>query len=271
VRRVVLIALAACGGSHSSTADAPVDAPAAAADAPATADGPSGPDARPASHLAYFGYWRDALTGSAPEIQDHANISLVDDAMGNIAITPIGGVNVCDDCDVGGLSTDQWNARKAQIEATESLYPGTAHFMITLGDGNGDGHLDFQGIPGFALPAGVDWIGLECYPVLGWASCQANIDLLKPLLPGNGRFWVLVPTETEYGAEDTLIANARDMFAGSEAEPLVIGMIGFVWTNALLCPPADCTQVFATKELPALLPVMKCIGRAITQGGDPSC
>src|SRR5438552_3809616 len=91
-------------------------------------------DAPPAP-LAYFGYWRDALTGSTAEIQDHANISLVDDPAGNILVTPIAGVNLCDDCDVGGLSANQWATRKSQIEATEASYPNAHHFMITLGDG----------------------------------------------------------------------------------------------------------------------------------------
>ena len=224
----------------------------------------------PAAPLAYFGYWRDALTGSTAEIQDHANISLVDDPAGNILITPISGVNLCDDCDVGGLSADQWTARKAQIEASEPSYPNTQHFMITLGDGNADGHLDFQGIPGFTLPAGVDWVGLECYPVLGWASCMANIAQLEPLMPPNGKFWLLVPAETEYGSESTLVANAREMYEGAKTNPQVVGLIGFVWTNAILCPPADCTHVFATKQLPALLSEMKCIGQAITKPGSPT-
>lgn len=82
--------------------------------------------------------------------------------------------------------------------------------------------------------------------MLGWSSCAANIALLKPLMPAAGRFWVLIPAETEYG------------------------LIGFVWTNAILCPPADCTQVFATKQLPSLLSEMKCIGQAITKPGSPT-
>jgi hypothetical protein len=249
----------ACGGSKLASDAAMTDS---SIDAPI--------DGAPAAPLAYFGYWRDALTGSTAEIQDHANISLVDDSVGNILITPISGVNLCDDCDVGGLSTDQWATRKSQIEASETSYPSAHHFMITLGDGNGDGHLDFQGIPGFALPAGIDWVGLECYPVLGWSSCKANIEQLEPLMPSNGRFWVLIPAETEYGSEDALVANAREMYEGARAEPLVVGLIGFVWTNAILCPPADCTQVFATKQLPALASEMKCIGQAITRPGSPT-
>ena len=225
-------------------------------------------DAPAARPLQYFGYWRDALTGSTAEIQDHANISLVDDT-DHILLSPIGGVILCDDCDVGGLSANQWSDRKSQVEAAEASYPSASHFLINLGDGNGDGKLDFQGIPGFTLPAGVDWIGLECYPALGWTGCKANLDLLVPLLPPNGRFWILMPTETEYGNEATLVANAHELYTGAKSEPLVVGMIGFVWTNALLCPPADCAHVFATKELPALLSEMECIGRAITQPGSP--
>ena len=133
-------------------------------------------------------------------------------------------MNLCDDCDVGGLSPSQWAARKSQIEASEPSYP----------------------------------------------SAQHNIALLKPLMPANGRFWVLIPTETEYGSESTLVTNARDMYNGARAEPMVIGLIGFVWTNAILCPPADCTQVFATKQLPSLLSEMKCIGQAITKPGSPT-
>jgi hypothetical protein len=78
-------------------------------------------------------------------------------------------------------------------------------------------------------------------------------------LPVNGQAWVFVPTETEYGAENALAANAQDMFDGASHDPTVVGMIGFVWTNAILCPPADRTHVFTTKELPTLLAKMRCI------------
>jgi hypothetical protein len=220
------------------------------------------------SNLQYFGYWRDALTGSTAEIQDQANISMVDTQL-ILAINPLNAVMICDDCDVG-VSASQWASRKQGIETQEAMFPGTAHFMIDLGDGNADGMLDFRGIPGFALPAGVDWVGLECYPAFGWASCQANLDALKPLLPANGRAWVFIPTETDYAAESVLVSNAQDMYDGASQDPTVVGMIGFVWTNTILCPPDDCTKVFATKELPTLLAKMRCISHSITGLGAPS-
>ena len=260
MRCALLIMLIGCSSSSHSTSDAPTSGD-GCTNCSIDADAPV---ARP---LAYFGYWRDALTGSTAEIQDHANVSLVDDT-DRIWINPLNSVIVCDDCDV--LPSSQWPARKAQVEAAVASYPSASHFLINLGDGNADGRLDFQDISGFTLPTGVDWVGLECYPRLGWAGCKANLDLLKPLMPANGRFWILMPTETEYGGEDALVANARDLYTGAKSEPLVIGMIGFVWTNAILCPPADCSHVFATKELPALLTEMKCIGRAITKPGSPT-
>jgi hypothetical protein len=221
-----------------------------------------------ASNLQYFGYWRDALTGSTAEIADQANLTMVDTNF-IIAMDPLNAVLICDDCDVG-VDASGWATRKAGIETQEANFPGTAHFMIDLGDGNADGILDFRGIAGFALPANVDWVGMECYPALGWASCQANLDALRPLLPANGGAWVFLPTETDYGPEDQLVSNAQEMYDGAKQDPAVVGMIGFVWTNTILCPPDDCTKTFATKELPNLLAKMRCISHDITGLGTPS-
>ena len=67
------------------------------------------------------------------------------------------------------------------------------------------------------------------------------------------------------------VSASHDLYEGAKAEPTVVGLIGFVWTNAVLCPPADCTQVFATKQLPSLLAEMKCIGQTITRPGATTC
>jgi hypothetical protein len=124
----------------------------------------------------------------------------------------------------------------------------------------------FRHMTDFVIPKGIDWIGLECYA--GAADCKAMVDQLKamPSLSSNVRFWPLLPLATNYGTEAWLVANAHATYDWAHAEPTVIGLIGFVWSKVILCPP-DCTSL-ATKELPTLLSTMRTIGDAITGRGN---
>jgi len=139
-----------------------------------------------------------------------------------------------------------------------------AHLMINLADGDANGVLDFRGIPGFTLPRGVDWVGLECYT--GAANCKANMDALRPLLPANGRTWIITAGTTGYGTESYLVADAQAMYDWASIDPAVIGMLGFVWSKSILCPP-DCTHP-AVKELPLLLAKYRQLGDLITGRGN---
>jgi hypothetical protein len=245
--------------------------------------------------LQYFGYWRDSeIQNTVCQHQDHSNYTMTADGQsivdfaatfgvanfgftaptGGASPAPLSAIVLRDDADSssygycasnpcpGGI-IDGWNAIKAQVETagdmTRAQHPG-AHLMINLADGDANGQLDFQTIPGFTLPRGVDWVGMECYT--GSANCQANMNVLRPLLPPGGRVWVLPAGTNAYGTEDYLVNDANAMYAWSNADPAVIGMIVFVWSNRILCPP-DCTSL-ATHEMPNLLATYRRIGKSIT-------
>ncbi len=247
--------------------------------------------------LRYFGYWRDMdLANYACQIQDHANYSMtaevpgvVDAAasyglpnLGVVAPTnggppPVQVAFLCDDCDSSAWGwcqghacpngiPDGWAAVKADVEArgaaVRAQHPN-AHLMINLADGDGNGAFDFRIIPGFQLPSGVDWIGLECYQ--GAAMCQANLAALKPLLPVGARIVVLTPAANAYGDEATLVGHAQAMYDWSRTEPLVVAMMAFVWSKTQLCDPGvvPCTAL-AVHEMPTLLAKYRAIGDAIT-------
>jgi hypothetical protein len=246
-------------------------------------------------YLQYFGYWRDSdIQNTVCQIQDHVNYSMTNDGQSivdfaatfdvpNFGLTvptggspaPVQAVVVRDDADVGAWGycgsnpcpngiIDGWNAVKAQAESDGAMIRAShpnAHIMINLGDGNADGKLDFQGIPGFTLPNGVDWIGLECYT--GAANCQANMNVLRPLLPAGARTWVITNGVAASAADESgLVADMQANFDWAHADPAVIGLIGFVWTNKILCPP-DCTSL-AVHELAGLTAKYREIGDIIT-------
>ena len=170
------------------------------------------------SHIQYFGYYRDSDIGNhICEIQDHANFSMTADGLyeeealygisdwGVSGYSPLGAYNFKDDADV---QQEGWAAVKAEIERQ---IPG---FMNSHPNGhpyiNLAGH--FRNIPGFSLPRGLDWVGLECY--FGVADCQSMVNALRRVLPGNGRIWILIPTNTWYGNEAWLVSNAQAMYSG---------------------------------------------------------
>jgi hypothetical protein len=250
---------------------------------------PGGP-----GYLQYFGYWRDSdIHNFVCQIQDHVNYSMTGDSQSEVDLAASYGVPnfgllaptsgspaplnvqvVRDDADVGAWGwcannpcpngiQDGWAAVKMQIEsdgaAIKAAHPN-AHLMINLGDGNADGKLDFQGIPGFTLPNGVDWVGLECYT--GAANCHANAVLVEPLLPPGGKIWVIMNGVGTLFTEASLVQDAQDNFNWSSQDPNAIGLIGFVWANAILCPP-DCTSL-AVKEMPDLLAKYRALGQIIT-------
>jgi hypothetical protein len=227
------------------------------------------------------------------QIQDHVNLSMTSDGQSivdfaatfgvpNFGLTePTGGspaplqaVVVRDDADASAYGycasnpcpngiIDGWNAVKAQAESDgdgiRAQHPN-AHIMINLADGDANGQLDFQTIPGFTLPRGVDWVGLECYT--GAANCQANMNVVRGLLPPGGKAWVLTAGVDTYGTQDALVTDAQAMFDWAHADQDVIGIIVFVWSNQILCPP-DCTSL-AVKQLPNLLAKYRAIGDIIT-------
>ncbi len=266
--------------------------------APATCGGGALGAGRCGGPLKYFGYWRDSdLQNFVCQLQDHANFSMTSDGqsivdeaamygVANFGFTaptkgtpaPLGAAVVRDDADVSAWGwcsmnpcpngiADGWAAVKSQIEsdgATVLQQHPNAHLMINLGDGNGDGKLDFQGIPGFTLPKGIDWVGLECYT--GAADCKANFDLVKTLLPAGGRIWVLPAGETEYGTEQWLVDQMQANYDWASVAPEVIGVMVFVWSKAILCPPS--CSALAVKELPNLLAKCRAIGDAITGRGS---
>ena len=253
---------------------------------------------QPASTLKYFGYWRDSdLQNLVCQVQDHVNFSMTSDSqlivdraasygVANWGFTvpdggtpaPLGAIVLRDDADAsayGWCSThscpngiaDGWAAVKAQAEtegdSTRAMHPN-AHLMINLADGDANGKLDFQTIPGFTLPRGVDWVGLECYT--GAANCKANMDVLRPLLPANGRVWVITAGTSGFGTEAWLVADAQAMYDWTRKDPAVIGLLAFVWSKSLLCPP-DCSTL-AVKEMPLLLAKYREIGDKITGRGN---
>jgi hypothetical protein len=244
--------------------------------------------------LCYFGYWRDSdIQNYVCQIQDHANFSMTGDsqaeidlaatyAVGNFGLLaptkggppPLDVTVLRDDADASAYGwcamnpcpngiADGWAAVKAQIEsdgdAVKAQHPN-AHLMINLADGDANGALDFQTIPGFTLPRGVDWVGLECYT--GAPNCQANAKLVEPLLPPGGRLWVIAAGTNGYGTEDFLVADAQANYDWASADPAVIGMMAFVWSNTILCPP-DCMSL-AVKEMPNLLAKFRQLGDQIT-------
>ena len=250
-----------------------------------------------AGTLQYFGYWRDSdIQNFVCQIQDHVSFSMTSDTQGIVDAAasygvanfgllaptsgtpaPLQAVVVRDDADAaawgwcsanpcpGGIA-DGWAAVKAQAEAEgdtlRASHPN-AHVMINLADGNADGVLDFQGIPGFTLPRGVDWVGLECYT--GATGCQANLNVLRPLLPAGSRAWVLTAATSGYGNEAWLVADAQAMYDWTKADSAVIGLMAFVWSKSILCPP-DCNAL-AVKEMPTLLAKYREIGDLITGRG----
>ncbi len=260
--------------------------------------GSTGGTAGGGGSLQYFGYWRDSdLHNFVCQIQDHMNFSMTGDSQGEVDLAASYGVanfglvaptagappplNVAllrDDADASAYGycasnpcpngiADGWAAIKAQIESDGDNVHATnpsAHLMINLADGDANGVLDFQGIPGFTLPRGVDWVGLECYT--GAANCQANMNVLRPLLPPGGKAWVIAAGVNSYGTESWLVSDAQAQFAWASADPDLIGMIVFVWSNAILCPP-DCTSL-AVKEMPDLLAEFRMIGDTITGRGN---
>jgi hypothetical protein len=250
--------------------------------------------------LQYFGYYRDSdISDYVCELQDHANFSMTDDSqakadeaasygVANFGLTaptsgkpaPLGAVIVQDDADAAAFGwcashpcpdgpIDGWNAIKAQIEssgdAIRAQHPN-AHIMINLADGDANGQLDFRQIPGFTWPRGVDWVGLECYT--GAANCQANLNVLRPLLPTGARAWVIAAgVSPDYGTEAFLVNDANANYAWSNADPSVIGLIVFVWGKGLLCPP-NCASL-AVKEMPSLLATCRQLGQTITGRTGP--
>ena len=243
--------------------------------------------------LRFFGYWRDNdLQSLVCQIQDHVNFSMTDDSQGavdraasygvaNFGLTapstggpaPLGASVVRDDADAAawgwcsqhpcpnGIS-DGWTAVRGEIEATaaqiHAQHPN-AHLLINLADGNGDHVLDFQGIPNFAIPNGIDWIGLECY--FSAAACKANLEVLRPKLPAGARVFVLTPGETDYGTEASLVTIAQDVYEWTKQEPLILGVIGFVWTKTQLC--SGCATL-GVKEMPTLLAKYRALGDLVS-------
>jgi len=258
---------------------------------------------RAVSGLQYFGYWRESdFDNYICQIQDHANFSMNDESLAktnyaasygvaNWGLTApnggspaqLGATLLLDDADSAawgwcathpcpnGIS-DGWTGVKGEIEArfnqVQQEHPGqTVHGYINLADGNGDGLLDFQWIPNFSLPNGVDWVGLECY--MGASGCASNLDALKNKLQlppnTNVRFWILTPANSGYGSESWLVSTAWDTYNWAKNDPLIIGMIGFVFAKTILCPP-DCNSL-AVKEMPNLLDAYRQIGDLITGKG----
>jgi hypothetical protein len=246
--------------------------------------------------LDYFGYWRDSdIQNFVCQIQDHANFSMNQDDQGAVDFAasfgvasfgftvptsgtpvPLGAALVRDDADASAYGwcqnhpgmcpngiQDGWAAVKAEIEAegdrVRSMHPN-AHLLINLADGDANGELDFRTIPGFTLPRGIDWVGLECYT--GAANCQANMNVLRPLLPPGARTWVISAGTNGYGSESYLVSDAQAMFDWANQDSAVIGMIAFVWSKAILCPP-DCNAL-AVKEMPLLLAKYRELGDRIT-------
>jgi hypothetical protein len=244
-----------------------------------------------AAHLLYFGYWRDSDIGNhVCELQDHSNYSMTGDQAGSVdhAATygvanwgtlapsagsppPLGGCIVLDDADWPVSipevpPPEPWAARKKWIEdqaaACKKVNPSSHPFVNFVGGGPSDGTSGFRNMKDFEIPAGIEWIGLECYK--NAADCKDMVDKLKamPSFPSTSRFWPLIPAASFYGDDATLAANAQAMYDWALTERLVIGFMGFVWSKAILCPP-DCGAT-ATKEMPTLLAKMRTIGDAIT-------
>jgi hypothetical protein len=235
-----------------------------------------------AGTLRYFGYYRDSdIQNYVCEIQDHSNFSMTttsDPAFsapakqaleatyglvdwGVVGTNGLGGYLVQDDSDSAHSTTATWNSNKAwlesQVATIKSSYPN-AHLMINL-DGT------FSQIPGFALPAGFDWFGIECYGRLGnsAADCKTRFDALKLLLPQGGRVWILPPGVTGtagrgYGDETSLIATAQGIFAWAPTEPAILGFEVFLWQSNAVAPD------IAVRDLPSLKATFRQIGSIIT-------
>jgi len=171
-------------------------------------------------------------------------------------INAIIGFLVLDDADV----QPDWNAAKAQVEAAASAihadYPN-AHILINLAGAS-------RNIPNFTLPAGVDWVGLECYG--GVPDCDDMLTQVIPKLPPNGRVWILPPGETDYGTESWLVSNAQAMYDWAITKSAIMGLNVFVWESQLLAP----TPALATRDLPSLRVKYCQIGRTITGRGSPA-
>jgi hypothetical protein len=251
----------------------------------------SGCDAA-AQGLRYFGYWRDTYFGGnwMAETQTHGNFTMIEDgsydsllpsAAGygiGVLLTPpalgdwaaaqptlsqyadrIIGYVLQDDADV----QPDYNVAKANVEAyattIHAAYPN-AHLYINLA-----GH--FRDIPDFALPAGVDWVGLECYS--GVADCDDMVTKLTPKLPPGGRIWVMPPGETGYGDQAWLVSNAQAMYDWAVTKPVIIGMNVFVWQTEILIDATYMGQL-ATRDLPDLRLTACQVARTITGRGDPN-
>jgi hypothetical protein len=245
-----------------------------------------------AEGLAYFGYWRDTYFAGSwmVETQTHANFTMVEDgtyesllpeaathgvtvlltppaqeswAAAQAVIAPyanrIIAYNLLDDADV----QPDWNAAKANVESYATLIHGTypgAHLYINLA-----GH--FRDIPDFTLPAGVDWVGLECYA--GVADCDDMVTKLSPKLPPGGRVWIMPPGETGYGSEPWLVSTAQEMYDWALTRPVILGINVFVWETELLLD-ANYNGELATRDLPELRLKSCQIARTITGRGQPS-
>jgi hypothetical protein len=251
--------------------------------APATCGGTGKPNVCGGTGtLRYFGYYRDSdIQNYICEIQDHVSFAMTttgDPAFSSDAkraqeasygivdwgVTgagALGGYLVQDDSDAAHWTADMWSTNKASLEgqvaSLKSSYPGV-HLMINL-DGT------FMQIPGFALPAGYDWFGIECYGRLGNAAadCKTRFDALKPLLPANGRVWILPPGETDYGDEASLVKTAQDIFAWAPTEPAIVGLMAFLWQSNAVAPAT------AVRDLPNLKSAFRQIGSAISGRNKP--
>src|SRR4029077_3926014 len=110
---------------------------------------------------------------------------------------------------------------------------------------------------GFSLPAGYDWIGMECYQ--GVADCQNKVNALKPMLPPGGRVWILpLGVASVYNSEAQLVQQAQDMYDWAKDEPAIIGFTVFVWQSNMVAPD------LAVRDLPNLKAKYREIGNLIT-------
>ncbi len=72
---------------------------------------------------------------------------------------------------------------------------------------------------------------------------------------------MLTPGETDYGTEASLVTIAQDVYEWTKQEPLILGVIGFVWTKTQLC--SGCATL-GVKEMPTLLAKYRALGDLVS-------
>jgi len=178
------------------------------------------------------------------------------------ALKPIEGAlqafYIADEPDLQALGAGiPWSNYVARLErmlaSVKADFPNTPTFIIFS-----TGMLAPHFAGPFTIPPQLDLVGLECYK--GKHDCLLGLQALKSAMAPHQRL-VLVPNASTFSqpSESQLITMADDIYSLALSEPLVVGLLPFMWQD-------QTTENFiGARSISSVKQKYTAIGKAITR------